>query len=76
MVLEEVAPRFAGRITIARVDVDSNSELAEAHSVGRVPTLLIFARERIVRRIQGRISRDDLVAVLEELVTPNRQKGL
>jgi thioredoxin-like negative regulator of GroEL len=65
--LEEIAPRYDGRLTMARVDIDTDAELAEQHSVHVVPTLLIFNKQRVVARLQGRLSRDELVAALLDL---------
>lgn len=61
-----MAPQLAGQVAIARVDVDASAELAEAHSVHLVPTVLVFKRGRLVTRMQGRIARDELLATLQD----------
>lgn len=63
-VLEEMAPLLEGHVAIVRVDIDKSAELAETHSVGLVPTVLVFNGGRLVTRVQGRISRDELLAAL------------
>jgi thioredoxin 1 len=64
-VLEEMAPKLEEQVAITRVDVDANAELAEAHAVHLVPTVLVFNRGRLVTRLQGRITRDELLAALQ-----------
>ncbi|MES4889630.1 thioredoxin [Streptomyces sp. NPDC096012] len=51
--LEEVATEMAGRIKLAKVDVDSNPRLARRFEVQAVPTLLVLDHGKTVARQAG-----------------------
>lgn len=69
--LQEVAPKFAGRITFTRVDIDASEDVAEDYGIDRVPTLLILKRGQVTARLLGRVSREELEAALR-LATTDR----
>ncbi|MEM1764202.1 MAG: thioredoxin [Thermofilaceae archaeon] len=52
-IVEEVARKYASRITVAKVNVDENSDLAAEHGVLSIPTLIIFNNGREVKRLVG-----------------------
>ncbi len=45
-VLEEVAKKFEGKVTVAKVDVDQNPEAAGKFGVMSIPTLILFKNGR------------------------------
>ena len=51
--LAEIASERAGQAVIAKVDVDSEPELATQFGIRSIPTLLVFRRGEIVDRIVG-----------------------
>lgn len=51
--LEELATEFAGRITVAKVNVDEAPELAVRYGIAGVPTLMLFDGGRPVDRVVG-----------------------
>lgn len=67
------APAFARaaqdhpRIAFAKVDVDRNPRFARWQQIQSIPTLLLFARGRLVGRIAGALRPNDLDDVLEQL---------
>jgi thioredoxin 1 len=42
--IDRIAERFAGSVTVGKVDVDSNAPLAATHAVHAIPTILLFHR--------------------------------
>lgn len=52
-VLEEIAAERAGRLTVAKLDVDSNPETARDFQVVSIPTLILFIGGKPVKRIVG-----------------------
>jgi len=40
--LEELASEFAGRLTVAKVNIDENPETPNTYSVRGIPTLILF----------------------------------
>jgi len=52
-VLEELAEEYAGRITIAKLDVDQNAKTAAKYSIMAIPNLIIFKNGQPVSQIVG-----------------------
>lgn len=52
-VLAELAGELEGQVRIAKVNVDENPELATAHSVQAIPTLVLFQAGRELDRVAG-----------------------
>jgi len=52
-VLEELAEEYAGRITIAKLDVDQNARTAAKYGIMAIPNLIIFKKGKPVSQIVG-----------------------
>jgi thioredoxin 1 len=63
--LEESAAQYAGRLTVAKVDVDQNQTLAARYHVRGIPTLMLFKRGEVVASKVGAMSRSQLAAFIE-----------
>jgi thioredoxin 1 len=64
-VLEEIAVELAGKVTIVKLDIDSNPETTRAYQVMSVPTLTVFKGGRPVQSIVGAHPKGALVRMLE-----------
>ena len=69
-VLEEVALEHNGRVKVAKVNVDTNSQLAERFGIQSIPTLLYFANGEIRDQTVGILSKPAIVSRLEKLAVP------
>ena len=54
-VLDELAGEYAGRVTIAKVNVDEHPGLAARFQVRSIPTLLIFKGGQVVDQVIGAV---------------------
>ncbi|HEY9880607.1 MAG TPA: thioredoxin [Leptolyngbyaceae cyanobacterium] len=70
-IVEGLAAEFEGQVKIAKVNVDENDSLALQYHVAAIPTLILFSKGERVDTVAGVISKDDLVAKLQSLVSPN-----
>lgn len=52
-VLEKLAPEFAGKVDIYKVDIDQSQQLAAQYRVMSVPTLKVFKDGQVVETIVG-----------------------
>jgi len=68
-VLDEIAAEQAGRVKIAKVNVDDNPELAIRFNIQAVPTLLYFAGGNLRQQSLGLASKKAILAKLGELHT-------
>ena len=69
-VLEEIANEQAGRIKIAKVNVDENPALATRFGIQSIPTLLYFANGEMRDQTIGVVSKRAIVSKLEKLGVP------
>ncbi|HEX2501869.1 MAG TPA: thioredoxin [Methylomirabilota bacterium] len=53
--LEELAAEYAGRVTIAKVNVDDHPGLAARFQVRSIPTLLIFKGGQVIDQVIGAV---------------------
>ncbi len=65
-VIEEIALELAGRVTVAKVNVDESPSVAAANRITAIPTLLIYKKGVLVERSTGMASK---AALLEKLKT-------
>jgi thioredoxin 1 len=72
-----IGQEYQGRVTFARVDVDSNGELVAQYHVDGIPTLLFFKDGQEINRIKGIVMRDKLRRQVEGalLVSSQRNSG-
>jgi thioredoxin 1 len=52
-VIQELATEFAGRIDFAKVNTDENQRVAMSYGITAIPTILLFARGRLVEKVIG-----------------------
>jgi thioredoxin 1 len=63
-VLEEIADENAGKLTIAKLDIDANPETARKYQIMSIPTMAVFANGELVKTIVGARPK---AAILKEL---------
>jgi thioredoxin 1 len=68
--LEELAREQPG-IQVAKVDVDSNQELAARFNVMSIPTLLLIQNGEIKKRLVGAKGKGALMDDLKDYLTPS-----
>ena len=67
-VLEEIATEHAGKIRIAKVNVDDNPGLARQFDVMSIPTLMVFSEGEVKRRMVGAKGKAQLLEDLSEFL--------
>jgi len=66
-VLDEIAAEQAGRVKVAKVNVDTNPALASRYGIQSIPTLLYFAGGKLVSQTVGAASKKAIVSKLDGL---------
>jgi thioredoxin 1 len=70
-ILGEIAAEQAGHITVAKLNVDENPDLAMRFNVMSIPTLLVFNKGEVAKRLVGAKGKGALLQELQEfLPTP------
>ncbi len=64
--ISELAERYAGRVTVGKVDIDANPELATRYGIQSIPTVLLFNDGRVAQKFVGLTSKQDFEKALDE----------
>jgi thioredoxin 1 len=51
--LEAFGEEYAGRVTVAKVNVDNNQELAVTYGIRGIPALLLFKDGQVANQLNG-----------------------
>jgi thioredoxin 1 len=64
--LEESAAEYAGRLTLAKLNIDENPKAPSQYHVRSIPTLMLFKGGQPVATKVGALSKSQLAAFIEE----------
>jgi thioredoxin 1 len=67
-ILEEIASEHAGKLSIAKLNVDENPDVARRYDVMSIPTLIVFKDGAPQKRLVGAKGKGQLVAELGEFL--------
>jgi thioredoxin 1 len=67
-VLEEIAAEHADKITIAKVNIDENPEIARRYQIMSIPTMSVFSSGEVVKNIVGAKPKAALLRDLESFL--------
>ena len=63
--IAEIAEEYAGRLTVATIDVDANNQTPYKFGVRGVPTVILFNDGQVVAQKAGLPRKKDLTALLD-----------
>jgi thioredoxin 1 len=66
--LEEVATEFAGKVTVAKLNVDENQETAAKFGIRGIPTLMLFKNGEVAATKVGALSKSQLTEFLNSAI--------
>ena len=64
-ILEEIAREKAGKLVVAKINVDENQNLSGQHGVFSIPTLILFKDGKEVERLVGALPKARLLEKIE-----------
>ena len=64
-VLEDLAKDYAGRLTVAKVDVDANPQITNQFGIRGIPTLILFKGGKPAAQKVGALSKSQLTAFVD-----------
>ncbi len=67
-ILDEIADEHQGQMTIAKLNVDENPDIAMRYQVMSIPTMIVFSGGEAVRRIVGAKSKSALLGEFSEFL--------
>ena len=60
-ILDEIATEFDGQLSVFKINVDENLEIAKRYSVSGLPSVLIFQNGEPVERLVGLIPKTSIL---------------
>ncbi len=67
-VIESLSAEYAGRATVAKVDVDANQAVAMQFGIRSIPTVMLFHKGELVETFVGVRPQSDYADSLDKLV--------
>lgn len=67
-IIEELSKDFEGKITVAKVDVDSSQGTAAKFGIRSIPTILFFKDGQVVDKQVGAVPKNSLVDKINKLL--------
>jgi thioredoxin 1 len=64
-VLEEIAKEYAGRLTVAKLNIDENPVTPPRYGIRGIPTLMLFKNGSVEATKVGAVSKSQLSAFIE-----------
>jgi thioredoxin 1 len=65
-ILKQVKDSLGDRITILKIDVDKNQQMAAQYQVRGVPTMILFQAGRQLWRQSGVVSKEEIIKTILE----------
>jgi thioredoxin 1 len=66
--LEEIATTMAGRVTIAKINIDENPQTPMKYGIHGIPTLLLFKNGQVAATKIGALPKSKLVEWVESVI--------
>ena len=65
-VLEQISQDYAGKLKVAKVNVDDNGEIAQKFNIVSIPTLLLFKGGSVVGQQVGAVPRETIEGLFKD----------
>ncbi len=63
-IVEEVAGEFEGKAKVGKLDCDSSRDVPVKYGISSIPTLLIFHKGEVAKKIVGLTGKDQIVEAI------------
>lgn len=67
-ILDDIAPTYAGKLKIVKINVDQNPTIPVKYSVRGIPTLILFKNGNAEATKVGAVSRTQLTAFIDSYI--------
>jgi thioredoxin 1 len=65
-IVEDLAKEYAGKLKVAKCDVDSNQSIAIKYGIRSIPTILVFKNGEVAQQIIGALPKHQIKAKVDE----------
>ena len=68
-VVEEIANDYDGKVSVGKLNVDNENQLAMEYGVRSIPALLIFNNGTVVNQIVGAVTKNRITDILDTVIS-------
>jgi len=66
--IDEISKEYAGKLKVAKLNIDEAAEIASEYGVMSIPTLIIFKKGEVASQTVGSVPKEKIVATIEPLI--------
>ena len=74
-ILDELSSVYAGRLQVAKMNVDDNRDIPAKFGIRGIPTLMLFKGGQLAATKVGAMSKAQMTAFIDQQLTPGDQKA-
>lgn len=67
-VIEELAADYAGKVKVAKCNVDENPQTPVKYGIRAIPTLIIFKGGSVIEQITGAVAKSQIAAAVDKVL--------
>ena len=67
-ILEEISAKHGDKVTVAKLDIDANPEIAQQYQILSIPTMLVFQGGKPVKQVVGAKPKAALLAEFADIL--------
>lgn len=67
-IVEQIATQYKGKVTVYKIDIDKEPELAALFNISAVPTVVYISKNGTLTTSLGELTKEQLEAKIEELL--------
>jgi thioredoxin 1 len=64
-IVEDLASQYAGKLKVAKVNVDESTEVAMRYQITSIPTFIVFKNGQVADRALGALPRSEFVKLID-----------
>ena len=64
-IVDELANQYAGKLKVAKINVDESSQVAMKYQITSIPTFILFKGGQVADRILGAVPRSEFVKFID-----------
>jgi len=65
-IIDELAEEYDGKITVGKVNVDKEEELAMNYKIMSIPTIMLFKDGKVIERVVGARSKSEFKELIDK----------
>lgn len=67
-VIEEISKEYAGKVKVAKINVEEAANTATNFGIMSIPTLMLFKNGKVVKQIVGAVSKQELRSAIDSSI--------